>query len=142
MPTRIQRKRIRGWRAPAGAIYVGRGSRWGNPYRVETGRDGYGDDTATVRFPDQPRKRHFFDQDGQDHPRIRAAAYAVELYEQWITGTDLTQLRLELGGHDLMCWCPLLDETGATLPCHADVLLHLANPTPIPSTPLTCNSLF
>jgi len=36
VPVRIQRKRVKGWRMPEGAIYVGRGSRWGNPYRIGT----------------------------------------------------------------------------------------------------------
>ena len=33
---RIQCKRTRGWRKPAGAVYVGRrpNSKWGNPYQV------------------------------------------------------------------------------------------------------------
>ena len=34
MPTRIQRKRTKGWRKPAGAIYVGRPSQWGNPFKT------------------------------------------------------------------------------------------------------------
>ncbi|EDY52984.1 DUF4326 domain-containing protein [Streptomyces clavuligerus] len=34
MPTRLQRRRTKGWHAPAGAVYVGRGTRWGNPARV------------------------------------------------------------------------------------------------------------
>lgn len=34
MSERIQRKRVKGWRMPAGAVYVGRGSKWGNPIRV------------------------------------------------------------------------------------------------------------
>src|SRR5438128_309262 len=33
-PKRIQRQRIKGWQMPPGAIYVGRPTRWGNPYRV------------------------------------------------------------------------------------------------------------
>jgi hypothetical protein len=33
---RIQRKRTKGWRMPEGAVYVGRPSRWGNPF---TGND-------------------------------------------------------------------------------------------------------
>lgn len=33
---RIQRRRTRGWRMPEGAVYVGRGSKWGNPYRIGT----------------------------------------------------------------------------------------------------------
>jgi len=31
---RIQRRRTKGWRMPEGAVYVGRPSRWGNPYRT------------------------------------------------------------------------------------------------------------
>ena len=34
MPKRIQRRRTRGWRMPEGAIYVGRPTKWGNPYLV------------------------------------------------------------------------------------------------------------
>lgn len=33
-PKRIQRKREKGWKVPKGAIYVGRPTRWGNPWRV------------------------------------------------------------------------------------------------------------
>ncbi len=33
-PLRIQRMRAKGWRMPDGAIYVGRPSMWGNPFRV------------------------------------------------------------------------------------------------------------
>jgi len=32
MPERIQRKRTLGWKMPADTIYVGRGSKWGNPF--------------------------------------------------------------------------------------------------------------
>lgn len=57
---------------------------------------------------------------------IMAAPEAVEKYRFWVTsqieaGTlDVEELR----GRDLACWCVL----GA--PCHADVLLSLANATP------------
>lgn len=37
MPKRIQRKRTKGWKMPAGAIYVGRPTRWGNPYSIGDG---------------------------------------------------------------------------------------------------------
>lgn len=33
MPRRIQRKRTKGWRMPANAVYVGRPTKWGNPHR-------------------------------------------------------------------------------------------------------------
>ena len=72
---------------PEGAVYVGRPTRWGNPYVI--GRDG---DRAEVI----ERFRH----------------YANARY----TGRDLEELR----GKDLVCWC-------APLPCHADVLLEMAN---------------
>ena len=35
-PQRIQRKRTRGWRMPEGAVYVGRGSKFGNPFEYLT----------------------------------------------------------------------------------------------------------
>jgi hypothetical protein len=53
---------------------------------------------------------------------IRTNADAVELYRMWLPGQDLYRQLLELTGHDLMCFCEL-DQ-----PCHADVLLELANP--------------
>lgn len=31
-PIRVQRSRARGWRMPANTIYVGRPTRWGNPF--------------------------------------------------------------------------------------------------------------
>ena len=34
MPVRIQRRRAAGWRLPEGAVYVGRPTLWGNPFRI------------------------------------------------------------------------------------------------------------
>ncbi len=34
-PQRIQRQRTKGWRMPDGAVYVGRPTKWGNPYLGE-----------------------------------------------------------------------------------------------------------
>ncbi len=31
-PLRIQRKRVKGWRMPSGVVYVGRPTKWGNPF--------------------------------------------------------------------------------------------------------------
>ena len=44
------------------------------------------------------------------------------MYRQWLPSQPLYLDLPELTGHDLMCFCPL-DQ-----PCHADVLLELANP--------------
>ncbi len=41
MPKRIQRSRQRGWKMPPGAVYVGRPTKFGNPFTVEAyGRQG------------------------------------------------------------------------------------------------------
>jgi hypothetical protein len=100
MPERIQLRRTKGWRKPAGAIVVARPSGWGNPYRIGddipgTGGDTYDRTTATEMF------------------RRSAMSFWGE---EWRAA-----VRAELGGHDLACWCPLHQ------PCHADVLLELAN---------------
>jgi len=50
----------------------------------------------------------------------------VTLYRNWVTEEVQRYLTIDLAplrGHDLACWCPL-DQ-----PCHADVLLELANAT-------------
>src|SRR3990167_7060047 len=39
-PRRIQRKRKKGWRMPDGAVYVGRPTKWGNPWQVGDWIDG------------------------------------------------------------------------------------------------------
>lgn len=47
-PRRIQRKRTKGWRAPQGAVYVGRPTAWGNQYDI----DKYGREGAVQQFQD------------------------------------------------------------------------------------------
>ena len=106
-PQRIQRRRTKGWRMPDGAVYVGRPTRWGNPYRV-------GDSVPIGRGADPTR-----------FETVADATDAVRRYRRWINtvsrGEDLIPL---LRGRDLCCWCPL-DQ-----PCHADVLLEIANGGP------------
>lgn len=120
MPERIQRKRTRGWRMPEGAIYVGRPSRWGNPFRVVR-EDGVG---WSLRGIDEERG------EWTGIGRELACAYAKSFYWSWITGERAwpglpdppSGSELEkLSGHDLACWCPI------PFACHADVLLALTN---------------
>jgi hypothetical protein len=115
---RIQRSRARGWRAPAGALYVGRGTRWGNPYQVA--RRG---PTLAVLSPTGGIV-HGHPVDAADARRI-----AVQWYRAWLSSPHHTGLREavreELAGRDLMCWCPL-PGPGQPDHCHAAVLLHLA----------------
>lgn len=102
-PQRIRMSRAKGWRKPEGAIYVGRPSRWGNPFRVG------------VPYTVGPMWR-------STEPVVRDPAHAVRLYRAWLFHQRRSEdLIPELRGHDLACWCPL-DQ-----PCHADVLLEMAN---------------
>jgi len=34
-PKRVQRKRTKGWQMPPNTVYVGRPTRWGNPYKPQ-----------------------------------------------------------------------------------------------------------
>jgi hypothetical protein len=38
-PVRIQRKRTKGWKMPPNTVYVGRGSQWGNPFKITPDRN-------------------------------------------------------------------------------------------------------
>ncbi len=108
---------------PEGAVYVGRPTKWGNPWKVvPTGREpGLFGGKVTVYTVEGPGQ--FFA--GTDENQSRAADYAVSLYRAWLA--RLGPIVDELRGYDLACWCPLEDELGAPWPCHADVLLELAN---------------
>jgi hypothetical protein len=106
-PQRIQRQRTKGWRMPEGATYVGRPTKWGNPNVIHG--------------------RHVVEWNGQEHycapgeARGVAVRLFAEDFRQDRLGVTPEDARRELAGRDLVCWCPL-DQ-----PCHADVLLELAN---------------
>lgn len=108
-PTRIQLRRTKGWRKPEGAIVVARPSDYGNPYRIG--------ETAVLIYSDLP------DYFVTDTDVVITPALAVALFRAYLDQRPARrdQIRTELAGHDLACWCPL-DQ-----PCHADVLLELAN---------------
>ena len=94
---------------PEGAIYVGRPSRWGNPWLVDDdlGRELLWDAALVV-----------------DLYRIDLKTvdpYRIDLKTKMPLGFDIEGFLAPLRGHDLACWCPL------DRPCHADVLLELAN---------------
>ena len=59
---------------------------------------------------------------GVGTPGVPDAETAVRLYREWLPQSGLLSQMSELAGHDLTCFCP------ADQPCHADVLLELANP--------------
>lgn len=98
-PKRIQRRRIRGWRMPPNARYVGRPTVYGNPWTMT--------DAYLAGIPEGGRRAWLV-------ARYRSA---IETECGIVTADELEQLR----GLDLCCWCPLSE------PCHADVLLEFAN---------------
>lgn len=111
-PKRIQQRRTKGWTKPEGAVSVARPGRWGNPYRVHNPVVG----EYTVRGVISPGRLL-----GVHKTKREATEHAVYLFE--INRAPALPVA-ELAGKDLMCFCPL-DQ-----PCHADVLLALANKEP------------
>lgn len=111
MPERIQLRRTKDWRKPEGAIVVARPTRWGNPYYVGLWDPEYLATHDRVKAADPGS-------------HIETVERAVELFRQNVApGLPVH----ELAGKDLACWCPIVGPDGKPVPCHADVLLDLAN---------------
>lgn len=115
MPKRIQRKRTKGWRMPAGAVYVGRPTVFGNPWTKNDAE--------------------YWLAAGTDWRQWVVGRYDAELTQRGGTGelefVTVEQIRDQLRGKDLACWCPL------DAACHADVLLRVANEEDPPDATLT-----
>lgn len=88
---RLQRTRKKNYRLPENSVYVGRPTKWGNPFRI-----------------------------GKE---AESAEDAVELYKEHLQNNYaiITRAQIELKGKNLVCWC----KPGQ--PCHADILLIVAN---------------
>lgn len=110
MPTRLQRRRTRGWTKPANCVIVDRTSRYGNPFRIDSVMDVLG------------------------YTEEQAREWAVRSFGPWLRG-DRSELTSDEGdrlrerilaglpnlvGKDLACACA----PGEL--CHADVLLEWA----------------
>lgn len=127
MPERIQRRRVKGWCMPPGAKYVGRPSRWGNPFRIYRGHSAIGPTWARARetwrhLPAQECLAGYVTSTKPLRPDAAVALYRDLLKARQRDEADrLRKWLAPLVGKDLACWCPLGE------PCHADVLLELAN---------------
>ena len=88
---------------PAGAVYVGRPTKWGNPFVCKT----KGDAAVLFRRWLMGKDTGKFEYRGAPDFRVPAA--------------ELRAAIDSLRGKDLACWC----KPGE--PCHADVLIELAN---------------
>jgi len=108
MAERIQSQRTKGWKMPPNTVYVGRPSRWGNLWTIGTVACG-------CRSVGECTHNQF---------RTDTATEAVEAYRQWLHQHRPARLEAKLAplrGKNLACWCP------PGHPCHADVLLEMAN---------------
>jgi len=109
-PHRVQLSRKKGWKLPPNTVVVARPSKWGNPYTIGKSASLF---AQSVEVPDAKTAVRLF------------AAYADIPQGEYIghkRGMSIgDQAYRELRGKNLACWCPL-DQ-----PCHADVLLRLAN---------------
>lgn len=121
-PIRIQLSRKKGWRMPENTVKVSRPGPFGNPYKV----------VQCARFKDDGAPGYAGRHDWElNYPITRskteAAQRAVDGFkEMYATSTipyweKMRGLVPALRGKNLACWCRL-DQ-----PCHADVLLELAN---------------
>lgn len=79
MSKRVQRKRVKGWRMPPNTVYVGRPTKYGNPFKV-TRKDGSIYREGALRM----YERHLENQLIKDPHFLDAVR-----------------------GKDLACWCPL-----------------------------------
>lgn len=91
---------------PENAVYVGRPSKWGNPWTP--------DNAGHITVNGMALRS-----------RTATVAECVEMYRDDVRsggfGYKPADVRMALRGKDLACWCPL------DSPCHADVLLEMAN---------------
>ncbi|MEU0493536.1 DUF4326 domain-containing protein [Nocardiopsis sp. NPDC006139] len=118
-PSRIQFRHAKGWCAPEGAVYVGRGTKWGSPYRVRIDFKG---DSRTYRVIDaQGRTVKAGMPRALDAIRMCSDTWLADLRTIPHDSEVAARVRAELAGRDLMCPC------SAERECHADVLLDLAN---------------
>lgn len=151
-PHRVQLRRTKGWRKPPDTVVVARPSKWGNPFRVYPGTHTVGDickvwgsysdgrpnphaTTEAVRLyrlwitgelsfemtgcripPDSPLQPSSFQYEGTSGAFVPTWP-KVARFQRPAIANELDELR----GQNLACWCSL-DQ-----PCHADVLLDLAN---------------
>lgn len=125
MPERIQLSRKKGWRKPENTVVVSRPSKWGNPFTISRRMDC--DDKRVcfeIRAGNRIYVEHINDMaSARLHARTLFRLHIGPMGSFEYDDASMQRLRAELAGKNLACWCPL-DQ-----PCHADVLLKLANET-------------
>lgn len=106
-PVRVQRKRTKGWRMPANTVNVTRPGRWGNPWKEGS--------TGWTILPGG-----WINREPHEPLTVEQAVESFRNDIEYQLSQD-SEFLSDLRGKDLACWCKPGD------PCHADVLLELAN---------------
>lgn len=118
-PSRVQRQRTKGWKMPSNTVYVGRPTWFGNPFTPDKFWDaGYSGSLDTARAACAQAYREWLSGEPFTHDWRHPSHF-----KEWLDGCRAGRIARfdELRGKNLACWCTL-DQ-----PCHADVLLELAN---------------
>ena len=111
-PKRIQLRRSKGWRMPPNTVKVDRSTRWGNVYRVERHKP------CGCRAVGECDHNQFVCETAEEAVE---AFRTIKLDQQRLFPERAAEWVEPLRGKNLACWCP------PGRPCHADVLLELAN---------------
>lgn len=141
VPVRIQRSRQHKQFSPNGLpiAYVGRGTRWGNPFRLVK----YSDGKWAIKTDSSDKCNELLIKHCHAvyDTRNEAAIDAIKCYNFWLlhyTHKDGSMMEfyqsmaqiddaiISLKGKNLSCWCKIIDNNDYCL-CHADLLLSLAN---------------
>lgn len=135
-PQRVQLHRTKGWRKPPNTVVVARPSRWGNWFVISSAgeqyaryRDALVDPDALIVYAVDKRGYRTGTRFAVMGGPVDARRLAVDLYRRSLEATFLEvdgplnrdHYLADLRGKNLACWCP------PDQPCHADVLLELAN---------------
>ncbi len=117
MPERIQRRRTKGWKMPENTISVSRPGEFGNPFKIggyyKVGNGGVGFSWLHCLYACNA---------DSSYTLIETNQQAVDMYREYITNYPLKEEQInKLKGKNLACFCSL------DKPCHADVLLEIAN---------------
>lgn len=135
-PIRVQRQRVKGWRMPANTVSVTRPGKWGNPFNFKSADNGWnasalgcrGDAAGRQEASVKAFRQWVLNKGG----RIKEMDFGVVLEAQGKTiqigarakagqAPSIEEIKSELRGKNLACFCRL------GTPCHADVLLEIAN---------------
>ncbi len=106
---------------PSNTVYVGRPTPYANPFKVRL--------ITASKLTERPGKKHWVVSTKNDSrhwycsSEAVARRFAVWAFRHWINSPEVWRYRNldALRGKNLACWCRL-DQ-----PCHADVLLEIAN---------------